>query len=870
MLIKTLFYTFLIFLLHQVCFAQNIIGKVQNAEKKPVEFANVVVYQKEQIISFTSSNEKGIFFLENLPCDSLLIKISLIDYRTESLYLLPCLQKDTLQIFLVEENTAIESIIVRAKKDVVILKDTTKFDVESFSDGTEKNMEDLLRKLPGIEVDEKGKIKYFNKTIEKITLEGDDLTGRNYELLSRSMPIRVADKVQVIERFNENKLLKNIANSQAVILNFQVKKEYRNSIFGRMKVGIGTAQRQDYDGNATAISPNLKALFKAAYNNIGRFSAYIEELAESNTQSNTLNPADNFRFLKKDLQPILKHRLQGSTPLAEQISVLNNEKTASGHFVAKPTSKTKIKGGVLWGQDQNSLSNTFQTSYFNISQPFEFRATDLAQNAPTILGVNLNISSEIDTKTNFSFSSDILRRKTLQNYLSVANINTFNVAAETDLYSLDKQANWTHQIDSAKAIVLQIGFSERRNQEIWLLRASEPLQTPSSDFTQEPIKQNIDAHIQFFSFKSSFYRQKKHFKYAIGIAQNQKYSDWKVGIENFSLDSSLSQNNIFSESHTNLFGNVNYQNKKWAFNSFAEVGIFKNDLTKYQNLIFQQKSSLSKMVAWGNIEGTYGYTWNLPEFSEWANTAFYTDYRFFVQGSGQFNPAQIHELRTTFNFQKPYHLPYANFSLSYQLRQKGYILANQANESLVIGQWLNNKHFNFQNFTISGRTNIFSGVLLSNFNFETLFSYRTFQTQIDNQVLNNQANLFQIKMGMGSGFKGRFNFGSEWIGRINQVNKLLFNSLQGNLSLKYKFSPNFYLRFLNDFWGIWQSKQVNYSFFGNIEVQKSWKKIDFTLICHNIYNARSYRQQWNSEFFSSSNEVLLLSRYLMLKIAFNF
>ncbi len=868
MKIQTLF--ILSFLCYQSALAQRVVGKVFNAEKKPIELANILVKKNEQLITFTTTDETGFFELENLPCDSLLLQVSLLDYKTETIFLQPCLLKDTLAVLLLEENTAIEAIIVRAKKDIVVLKDTTEYDVDSFKDGTEKSMEDLLRKLPGIEVDEKGKISYFNKPIQKVTLDGDDLTGRNYELLSRSMPTRIADKVQVIERFNENKLLKNIANSQAVILNFQVKKEYKHSVFGRIKLGIGTSQRQDYDANATAVSPKFKALLKAGYNNIGRFSAYIEELAESNTQSNTLNPADNFRFLKKDLQPILKHRLQGSTPLAEQVSILNNEKTASGHFVAKPTSKTKIRAGILWGQDQNSLTNRLQTLYFNINQPFEFRAQDFAQNAPTILGANLNISSEIDTKTNFSFYSDILRRKTLQNYLSAANINTFNIAAETDLHSFDNQANWTHQIDSAKAIVLQIGFSERKNQEIWLLKGSEPLQTPSSDFTQKPIKQNVDVHNQFFTFKSSFYGQKKYFKYAIGIAQNQKYSNWKVGIENFGIDSSLSQNNIFSESHTNLFGNVSYQNKKWAFSSFTEVGIFKNDLANYQNLIFQQKNSLSKMVAWGNIEGFYSYTWNLPEFSEWANTAFYTDYRFFVKGSGQFSPAQIHELRTAFNFQKPYHLPYASFSLSYQLRQKGYILANQANESLVIGQWLNNEHFNFQNFIVSGRTNVFSSVLLTNFNFETLLSHRTFQTQIDNQVLNNQANLFQIKMGMGSGFKGRFNFSSEWIGQKSKVNQLNFTNLQGNLLLKYKFSPSFSFRFLNSFWGIWQNKQSNYSFFGNIELQKTWKKVDFTLICHNIYNARSYQQQWNSEFYSSLYEVLLLPRYLMLKVSFNF
>ncbi|MFN3316243.1 MAG: hypothetical protein ACK40K_05485, partial [Raineya sp.] len=131
-------------------------------------------------------------------------------------------------------------------------------------------------------------------------------------------------------------------------------------------------------------------------------------------------------------------------------------------------------------------------------------------------------------------------------------------------------------------------------------------------------------------------------------------------------------------------------------------------------------------------------------------------------------------------------------------------------------------------------------------------------------------NLFQIKMGVGSGFKGRFNFSSEWIGQQSKVNQLIFNNLQGNLLLKYKFSPSFSFRFLNSFWGIWQNQQSNYSFFGNVELQKTWKKIDVHLLCHNLYNARSYQQQWNSEFYSSLYQVFLLPRYLMLKFSFNF
>ena len=864
--------TFIYFftLITQVSFTQNIVGKVYDTQKKPVEFANVVIYRQEQIISFTNTDEKGLFFLEQLPCDSLQIKISLIDYKTEIIELSPCQHQDTLKILLVEESTAIEAIIVRAKKDVVVLKDTTEYDVDSFRDGTEKNMEDLLRKLPGVEVDEKGKIKYFNKPIEKITIDGDDLTGRNYELVSRSMPTRIAEKVQVIERFNENKLLKNIANSQAVILNFQVRKEYKYSVFGRTGLGLGSRQRQDYDANFTVISPKFKLLTKTSYNNIGLFSAYIEDIAEGNAQKNTFNPAEHFYLLKNDLQPILKHRLQGATPILGQVSLLNDEKTASGHFVAKPNAKMQITGGLLWGQDKNILSNQFQTEYLNLPEPFTFKATDLAQNQPNLWGGNLKFYADLDDKTNLLVHTEFLGRKTAQSYLSVGNFNTFKTDAQNLFHKLDNQAILTKKIDSLRAITLQIEFQERESNEKWTLQATNPLQSPTSDLIDEPILQNIYANTQFFSIKSTYYQQKHFFKYAFGLAQKQKYNLWDIAIKNFVPDSTLQSRYSFTEAYSHIFANFNYVYRKWAFSNFSEAGILSNNLASYRKSLFQHKSSISKMVSWGNVETTYQYALLLPEFSEWSDAAFYTDYRFFSQGSGRFNPAQTHELKTNFIFQKPYHLPYATISVGYQLRQKGYFLANRANANLLVGQWLPNENFNFQNVLFSAQTSRFVSSLLLNFNFEPTFSYRTFQSLVENVVFTNRATLYQLKVGIGSGFSGRFNFSSEWTGSRNRINDLIFSNLQASVACRYRFSPSFYVRFSNDFWGIWQERQANYSFFGKVEVHKTWKKIEFSLICHNLYNARSYQRQWNSEFFRSTNEVLLLPRYVMMKIGFNF
>lgn len=852
-------------------FGQKIVGVVTNPEKKPLEFANVAIYQKDKLLQFTQTDEKGFFLFDELPCDSLLLKISLLDYKSEELQIEnPCKKQDTLSIILLEEKSLIEEVIVRGKNDVFIIKDTTEFNVSSFSDGTEKSMEDLLRKLPGIEINEKGKISFNNKPIEKITIDGDDLTGKNYELVSRSMPVKIADKVQVIERFNENKLLKNITQSQGVVLNFQVKKEYKNSVFGKITAGIGNNNRNHSLANLTWLSPKLKMLTKASYNNIGYFNSYIDEMSENQKTNNLFNPAEEFFLLENNLHPIIQHRLQGTTPIASQVSVFNDEKVISAHFASKPSKKTKLQGGVLWSKDKNLMSNLFQTYYYNISEPFNFQATDQMKNVPQLWGAQTKLYADLDEKTNMKVQSDFVLRNTLRYYSSQANTNNFSFDLGSNFQKFENQAIFTRKIDTAQAISVQLSINNRNSEELWNLQTEKPIQTPAEFTTSLPIKQNLQANVLFWQLKSTFYARKNKLSYAVGFSKDNRYSFWNTQISNIIPDSTLTNTNDFQEKYTYAFGNLSFQGKKWRFKQSAEFGFFKNNSITYEKLFFQQKTSINGNIRWGSLESSYQYWYDIPKYLEWANIGVYTDYRFFNLGASSYNPSSTHEWKGSLMLHKPYELPNAIISISYRLRQKGYILSNQANENFVLGKWVANESFNFQQIALNGKFKYFFAPLLVNFYFEPTFTFNTYQTLIENRYLDNTATTKRLKIGSGSGFAGGFNFSSECILAENSVNLLKFYTLQGSLSLQYKFSANFYIRYKNDIWKVWQNNQKNQSFFGNIEVSKSWKKFDIELLCHNLYNAQTYLQQWNSEFFSSTNEVVLLARYVMMKVSFNF
>lgn len=120
----------------------------------------------------------------------------------------------------------LESVTVTAKKKLYkINRDTTSFKVKNYADGTEKKIQDIIKKLPVIELNEKtGEIKYKGKLIETVKLDGDDLFGDTYTIGTKNINVDMVDAIQAIENYTANPLLKGIENGDKIILNLTLKK----------------------------------------------------------------------------------------------------------------------------------------------------------------------------------------------------------------------------------------------------------------------------------------------------------------------------------------------------------------------------------------------------------------------------------------------------------------------------------------------------------------------------------------------------------------------------------------------------------------------------------------------------------------------
>ncbi|MBN8677393.1 MAG: hypothetical protein J0M29_04165 [Chitinophagales bacterium] len=207
----------------------------------PLPFASIVATdcQDAQVIAYTNTSEKGVFHLTiKTDCDSITVTARSLGYHKHAKRL--AIRDLTAPQNFVLSSAVFQEVLVRAKTPPVIARnDTTEYNVASFSDSTEVSVEDLLKKLPGVRVTENGLITYNGKTVERVMIDGDDLFSQNYTLATRNIRADLISKVQVIDRFQENPLMKGIQESDRMVMNLKIKPDRKRALSGSLELGGG-------------------------------------------------------------------------------------------------------------------------------------------------------------------------------------------------------------------------------------------------------------------------------------------------------------------------------------------------------------------------------------------------------------------------------------------------------------------------------------------------------------------------------------------------------------------------------------------------------------------------------------------------------
>ena len=251
----------------------KISGYIIDANRKPIPSVSVILKDTSgNIVSYTYSNDQGQYKLNTSKKGKFVLAANAMQFEQKSIDI--TVEDIDISDIVFELNTKsneLREVIINFVRPITIDGDKVIFDAKSFAQGNEQVVEDLLKKIPGLNIAANGTIKVGNQEIEKVMIDGDDLFDRGYKILTKNMPVSPIDKIELLQRYSNNKHLKGIENSNKVALNLTLKEDAKRVWFGNIQAGFGLVSDNCYEvkGNLMNFGKKNKYYFLTNLNDIG-------------------------------------------------------------------------------------------------------------------------------------------------------------------------------------------------------------------------------------------------------------------------------------------------------------------------------------------------------------------------------------------------------------------------------------------------------------------------------------------------------------------------------------------------------------------------------------------------------------------------
>lgn len=885
---KTVYATIFFIIMSSTVFSQTLIkGSVKTSENVNMQNVSVLLMnESEDLLNYASTNKNGSFSFEVYDNTRKFLVFRAIGYEENKIELINNKTNlvDLDGLILQTKPIELKEIVLDIKKPILIKKDTIVFDAKSFLQGNEQVVEDLLKKIPGLNIDVKGTIKIGNQEIEKVMIDGDDFFEKGYKLLTKNMPVSPIDKVELYQNYSNNKHLKGIENSNKVALNLTLKEDVKRIWFGNAAGGYGLVSENRYDFRANLMNFGKKAkhYFFTNVNNIG-----VDAVGDINMLVRPLRfdepgsigdnqSATSLLGLAADLPDLKLKRVN-----------FNNAETLSLNSIFTFSDKVKIKTLGFLNTDENDFfRNSFET----------FAAgTTRFQNTEDFVGRKTKVTGfgKID------LTYDISKHKTLEytgKFNKTDEKNSSDLLFNTDF--LNERLNLNNQLFDQKIV-----FTDKfKDKKVFVLSGryineKTPQNYSASQFLfQDLFLVNANSTKQFSENGMQFAGIEGHL---LDKKENGDLLELKGGSQfrldhlnsRFELVDSQSsamnpngyQNNL-KYGTTDLYASVKY---RFKFNNFSILtqSDFHQLFNRIENFDVSRNESPFLIIPKIGIDWKINeknkimtsYTLNktnagvLDVYSGFVQTGF----RSLSKGLDDFNQLNSSSAILNYTYGSWGDKFFANSFLLYSKNNDFYttnsiITQNYSQSEKII---IKDREF----ISMSSSIDRYFKSIQSNLKLTLGANKSNFKNSVNNTNLREVINLgadygFELR----SGFKGLFNYhiGSKW--NYNQVKTTIKNDFTNNISfadLSMQFNDKFNVQVQGEryFFGN-LNKDSNKYYFLDLEARYVVKenKLTFFLSGNNLFNIQTFKNYSVSDISISQTEYRLQPRYVMLKMEYRF
>ncbi len=601
---------------------QNIRGMIKDEQGKPVQAANVILQLSENtpILTFSITGEDGEFALKVPPnLDSVWIMITHLSYAAQKYYIQTSIPYH--EVTLLPQAYKLPELVVK-NEPVVRRGDTLIFDVNQYRDEFDQNIEQVLKKIPGITVESNGRIQYDGLDISKFYIEGLDMLEGRYRIATRNLRIDAIRDIEIIERHQPIRALDSLVRPDNAAINLRLKSNI--AVTGSLRGGAGASPLL-YLGAIDMFGFTKKQQFNisSANNNVGD------------------NQGDNFQNLYADFSNIESDLIQINKVLPpllmkENYYLDNQELTGGYNFLRKINPYTELKWQGFARRDR-ILSLGTRSLRLNDGRN-EVRFDEILNAVERPLNFDNRLILEHNAKKLF-FRADVDMEWNIikSNANNQANgiafseqLNNHNFKSATELTAIIRRKNKAYQINSninyhITDHDLNLMPADIFTPDFPTTRFTETLQIAKQNKFKTDTYSNLFFRIKSISGKVNF-----------GVAYHYSTLNTDIltknsGAEKESLGQAFQNQNIFNEWMT--YFNQVYKKEKNNFTWTLRFPLSVS-LLNIKNKISATQSFLNLLIAKPTIEyrlktraGNYwGMTYGFHQDFERFNNLFYDGY----------------------------------------------------------------------------------------------------------------------------------------------------------------------------------------------------------------------------------------------------
>jgi len=430
-----------------LCTAQiTVRGTVKDSIGEPLELANIIAINSatKAMASYAITNDKGLFKLDLEKNTAYTVQVSYIGMKTFS-EVLNTKDANIDKDYTLQEDNMLDAVELTYEMPVTIKGDTLVYNADSFKDGTERKLEDVLKKLPGVEINADGQIEVEGKVVTKLMVDGKDFFDGDSKLATKNIPSNAVDKVQVLKNYSEVGQLGGVTSNQDnIAINIKLKEGKKSFWFGDVTAGSGIANTDDLylvQPKLFYYSPKYSINLIGDVNNIGEVALTNRDIrnfgggfrAPSQSSGTSINLGDN--------------GLQGLTNIANAQKVVT--KLAAANFSYSPIKSLDLSGFLIYNSSRLKTREQSIVEYTNSELGIPDERTVETGNEATNQGL-AKLSASYKPNSNNQLDYDVLGRISddteAQNLLSSVVGNT-NQIDRVKPFSINQNLNYYYTLN---------------------------------------------------------------------------------------------------------------------------------------------------------------------------------------------------------------------------------------------------------------------------------------------------------------------------------------------------------------------------------------------------------------------------------------